>query len=92
MLSKSHSVFLGTRSEPWAAGAGLGLLNISLDTLRPDRFNRMTRRRGHERVMAAILRAVELGYDPVKVRDGLLRWSVACLIRARRIQRSWMRA
>lgn len=47
---------------------GLSLLNISLDTLRPDRFEQMTRRRGHERVMAAILRAVELGYDPVKVR------------------------
>lgn len=52
---------------------GLSLLNISLDTLRPDRFEQMTRRRGHERVMAAILRAVELGYDPVKVRAWVFR-------------------
>ena len=54
--------------------AGLSLLNISLDTLRPDRFERMTRRRGHERVMAAILRAVELGFDPVKACAALPRW------------------
>ena len=47
--------------------AGLNLLNISVDTLRPDRFESMTRRRGHERVMAAIHHAVSLGYDPVKV-------------------------
>lgn len=47
--------------------AGLNLLNISVDTLRPDRFENMTRRRGHERVMSAIHNAVGLGYDPVKV-------------------------
>ena len=57
---------------------GLSLLNISLDTLRPDRFEQMTRRRGHERVMAAILRAVELGYDPVKV-WALVFWTEALL-------------
>ncbi len=62
-----------TRDRP----AGLSLLNISLDTLRPERFERMTRRRGHERVMAAILRAVELGYDPVKARGGSRRACVA---------------
>lgn len=47
--------------------AGLNLLNISVDTLKPDRFENMTRRRGHERVMSAIRDAVALGYDPVKV-------------------------
>jgi hypothetical protein len=63
---------VGAPAEPRPRGrpAGLSLLNISLDTLRPERFERMTRRRGHERVMAAILRAVELGYDPVKARGG----------------------
>ena len=47
--------------------AGLSLLNLSLDTLRPDRFVQLTRRKGQERVMAAIDKALALGYAPVKV-------------------------
>ena len=43
------------------------MLNISVDTLRPERFEQMTRRRGHDRVMDAIHNAIQLGYDPVKV-------------------------
>ena len=43
------------------------MLNISVDTLRPERFEQMTRRRGHERVMDAIHHAIRLEYDPVKV-------------------------
>jgi len=45
----------------------LALLNLSLDTLRPERFEQMTRRRGLERVLETIQTAVDLGYDPVKV-------------------------
>ena len=48
--------------------AGLSLLNLSLDTLRPDRFEQMTRRRGHERVLETLDLALSLGFDPVKVR------------------------
>lgn len=52
----------------WLAGcAGLGAVNISLDTLRPERFEVLARRPGHAKVMAAIQSAVDLGYDPVKV-------------------------
>lgn len=47
--------------------AGIDLLNISLDTLDPHKFEIMTRRRGHKRVVDAIDRAVQLGYSPVKV-------------------------
>eukprot|EP00889_Picochlorum_renovo_P002001 jgi/Picre1/29031/NNA_004425.t1 len=47
--------------------AGLSLLNLSLDTLRPERFERMTRRKGHGRVLQAIDTALDIGYDPVKV-------------------------
>lgn len=43
------------------------MLNISLDTLRPERFEAMTRRKGLERVLSTIQQAVDLGYDPVKV-------------------------
>ena len=47
--------------------AGLSLINLSLDTLKPSRFEQMTRRRGHERVLNAIDKALDLGYDPVKL-------------------------
>lgn len=47
--------------------AGVNLLNVSLDTLRPDRFEEITRRKGFDLVMKAIDMAVERGYDPVKV-------------------------
>lgn len=46
---------------------GLNRVNISLDTLVPAKFEFMTRRKGHERVMESINVAVDLGYDPVKV-------------------------
>lgn len=44
--------------------AGLTHLNISLDTLRPDRFVTLTRRQGHARVLASIQEAIAQGYDP----------------------------
>jgi cyclic pyranopterin phosphate synthase len=46
---------------------GLGGVNISLDTLRPDRFLTMTRRTGVERVLAGIRHAVALRFPSVKV-------------------------
>ena len=48
--------------------AGLSALNISLDSLQQERFEKLTRRRGHARVLESIRRAVQLGFDPVKVR------------------------
>ena len=62
----SNGIVLG-KSLAELQAAGLSLLNISLDTLKPDRFEAMTRRKGHQRVMNSIWRAVELGFDPVKV-------------------------
>lgn len=44
--------------------AGLDALNISLDTLRPKKFEEITRRRGWERVIAGIDLAIQLGYKP----------------------------
>ncbi|KAK9811433.1 hypothetical protein WJX72_003867 [[Myrmecia] bisecta] len=52
---------------------GLSLLNISLDTLRADRFEHMTRRRGHERVLETIEDAIRLGYNPLKVNVVVMR-------------------
>ena len=44
--------------------AGLDAINISLDTLKPSKFEEITRRRGWERVVAGIDLAVQLGYKP----------------------------
>jgi cyclic pyranopterin phosphate synthase len=52
---------------PELKAAGLNLLNISLDTLKPGRFEEMTRRKGHDRVLKSIYTAIELGYNPVKL-------------------------
>lgn len=56
-----------TRQLPFLQRAGLDLLNISLDTLKPERFEKFTLRRGWAKVMASIDLAVQLGYNPVKV-------------------------
>lgn len=52
---------------------GLNSVNISLDTLVPAKFEFMTRRKGHDRVMEAIDAAIELGFHPVKVNCVVMR-------------------
>lgn len=47
--------------------AGLRRINISLDTLRPERFARMTKRRGLDGVLEAIEAACRSSLAPVKV-------------------------
>ena len=47
--------------------AGLKRINISLDTLDPARFERLTRRPGLEQVIEGILAAKEAGFEPVKI-------------------------
>jgi len=47
--------------------AGLGRVNISLDSLRRERFLAITRRDELERVLDGIAAAKEAGFDPVKV-------------------------
>ncbi|MEZ4701986.1 MAG: GTP 3',8-cyclase MoaA [Rhodothermales bacterium] len=58
---------------PALHAAGVNLLNISLDTLREDRFATITRREGFELVMRAIDMAIEYGYRPVKINCVVLR-------------------
>lgn len=47
--------------------AGLARVNVSLDTLRPERFEKLTRRPGLERVLAGIHAAEQAGMVPVKI-------------------------
>lgn len=55
------------RKLPMLKESGLTSVNISLDTLVPAKFEFMTRRKGHERVMKSINTAIDCGYNPVKV-------------------------
>jgi len=47
--------------------AGLERINISLDTMDPAKFQRLTRRTGFEQVIEGILAAKDAGFHPVKV-------------------------
>lgn len=53
--------------------AGLNLLNISLDTLQPDRFQEVTQRRGFDLVLQAIDEALDRGYAPLKINCVVMR-------------------
>ncbi|MFB7322648.1 GTP 3',8-cyclase MoaA [Streptomyces sp. NPDC056190] len=53
--------------------AGLDRVNVSLDTLRPDRFKALTRRDRHREVLAGLTAAREAGLEPVKINSVLMR-------------------
>jgi cyclic pyranopterin phosphate synthase len=53
--------------------AGLDRVNVSLDTLRPDVFQRLTRRKRHQDVLDGLRAAREAGLAPVKVNTVLMR-------------------
>jgi molybdenum cofactor biosynthesis enzyme MoaA len=48
-------------------------VNISLDSLVPAKFELLTRRAGHDRVLASIRTALALGFAPVKVNCVVMR-------------------
>jgi cyclic pyranopterin phosphate synthase len=54
-------------------GAGLTRVNVSLDTLRPDRFEAIARRPGLDRVLAGIEAAFDAGLGPVKLNCVVMR-------------------
>uniref|UniRef100_A0A672TBG6 Molybdenum cofactor biosynthesis protein 1 n=1 Tax=Sinocyclocheilus grahami TaxID=75366 RepID=A0A672TBG6_SINGR len=62
-----------TRLLPSLKKAGVDLLNISLDTLVPAKFELITRRKGFHKVMEGIEKAIEMGYNPVKVNCVVMR-------------------
>ena len=53
--------------------AGLDRVNVSLDTLDPDRFTVITRRKRHRDVLAGLEAASAAGLAPVKINSVLLR-------------------
>src|SRR5699024_8826967 len=55
-----------TKLAPALRDAGLARVNISLDTLHPERFQQLTRRDRFEDTLAGIEAAVEAGFAPLK--------------------------
>jgi GTP 3',8-cyclase len=47
--------------------AGLRRINISLDTLDPSRFRKLTRRDGLDKVLSGIFAAKKAGFEPIKL-------------------------
>jgi cyclic pyranopterin phosphate synthase len=68
----TNGVSLGLVAHELRA-AGLQRVNISCDSLRPERFAEMTRRDDLARVLDGIDAAVAAGFDPVKVNCVLMR-------------------
>ncbi|XP_060790697.1 molybdenum cofactor biosynthesis protein 1 isoform X2 [Neoarius graeffei] len=61
------------RLLPGLKKAGVNLLNVSLDSLVPAKFEFIVRRKGFHKVMEGIDKAIELGYNPVKVNCVVMR-------------------
>lgn len=61
------------RLAPALKAAGLDRVNVSLDTLDPERFRTLTRRDRHHDVVAGMAAAAEAGLTPVKVNAVLMR-------------------
>lgn len=53
--------------------AGLKRVNISLDTLKPDKFEKITKLNGLNNVISGIERCLELGVNPVKINTVLMK-------------------
>ena len=62
----TNGMLLAEQAEPLRA-AGLRRVNISLDTLDPDRFQQISRREGLEQVLVGIAAAQQAGFDKIKL-------------------------
>ncbi len=72
-LSLTTNGVLLSRQAPALKTAGLSRVNISLDTLRPQRFRQITRFGHLEDVLEGIAAAQQAGLDPVKINVVLLK-------------------
>jgi cyclic pyranopterin phosphate synthase len=62
----TNGMLLAEQAAPLRA-AGLHRLNISLDTLRPETFQQISRREGLEQVLTGIATAQQVGFDKIKL-------------------------
>jgi cyclic pyranopterin phosphate synthase len=62
----TNGILLAEQAQDLYDG-GLRRINVSLDALDPQKFEKITRREGYEQVIAGIQAAQKVGFDPVKV-------------------------
>jgi cyclic pyranopterin phosphate synthase len=72
-LSLTTNGYLMDRLAEPLVRAGLRRANISLDSLRPDRFQRITRRDALERVLRGIDASLAAGLEPIKINAVVVR-------------------
>lgn len=71
----TNGVLLEEQAEALRA-AGVRRVNVSLDSLRPERIDALARRAGSaERIMAGLAAAERVGFEPIKVNCVLMRGS-----------------
>jgi cyclic pyranopterin phosphate synthase len=68
----TNGLLLASLAAP-LAGAGLTRVTVSLDTLRPDRFQALTRSTRHEDVLRGIAAAADAGLAPLKLNAVIMR-------------------
>lgn len=68
----TNGIYLAEMAEPLFR-AGVGRINISLDTLRAERFEKITGYNWLPRVLAGIKRAEEIGMNPIKINTVVIR-------------------
>jgi cyclic pyranopterin phosphate synthase len=68
----TNAIYLEEMAEPLFK-AGVRRINISLDTLRPERFEKITGYNWLPRVLAGIKRAEQIGMHPIKINTVVMR-------------------
>jgi len=72
-LSLTTNGYLLPETASTLKGAGLHRVNISVDTLRPDRFLAIARRGSLDKVLAGLDAALQFGLSPVKINCVLMK-------------------
>ncbi|MFN2463439.1 MAG: GTP 3',8-cyclase MoaA [Candidatus Dormibacteria bacterium] len=72
-LSMTTNGFRLAEKAPLLAAAGLARVNVSLDSLQPERFHAMTRRDAMHRVVEGLRAASDAGLRPVKINAVMVR-------------------
>ena len=68
----TNGVLLSSQAQALRS-AGLSRITVSLDTLRPERFVKLTRLDSHRAVLAGIDAAIEAGFDNIKLDTVVIR-------------------
>jgi cyclic pyranopterin phosphate synthase len=68
----TNGIYLAPRAERLRA-AGMTRVNISLDSLRPDRFALVTRGGDIRKVLASLEESIRVGFDPIKLNVVLMK-------------------